>query len=114
MQPPAELVGVADLAGLSREDKKRRLECIVGGVSIAENPAADAQDHRSVHLHQGLEGGVVVIRAKAAQEALIRHPARSQSLLTGASIRPAGFDLVALVIRRCSLTRDGIKLSGIF
>ena len=41
--------------GLAGEDEKDRLEGVVSRVPVARHPAADAQHHRPVAIHQGGE-----------------------------------------------------------
>ena len=46
IQPGADGLGRADVAGTASEHRERRLEGVVREVPVAGDPAADAQDHR--------------------------------------------------------------------
>ena len=52
MQPAAQGIVVSHGFGSSRQDEKRGLEGVFGKVRVKEQPAADAQDHRSVPLDE--------------------------------------------------------------
>ena len=55
MQPVAQQIGVADRAGLARQDEEHGLEDVLGEMSVAQELAADGEDHRTVSHHQGRE-----------------------------------------------------------
>ena len=57
MEPSAERVvgSQPHCLGLSGEDEEDGLEGVVGRVPVARHPAADAQHHRPVAIHQGGE-----------------------------------------------------------
>ena len=61
-EPARHRVGPADRAGPLRQHQERRLRGVLGVVEVGHRGAADAQDHRSVPLHQRRErrGGVVI------------------------------------------------------
>jgi rubrerythrin len=55
-------------AGPADEDEENGLEGVVGVVIIAENAAADAEDHRAVATEKGLEGTLVAAAVEAAEQ----------------------------------------------
>ena len=57
VQPWPERFRVPHRAGLQRQDQEGRLERVIGRVPVAEQPAADPQDHRPVPPHDLLERG---------------------------------------------------------
>ena len=82
VQPGAELMDIAQRVGLSDQDQERRLERVIDVGGVGEQPAADAQHHRTVPIHEGLQGGFVAIGLEPRQKlALIqagRRPALEQ------------------------------------
>ena len=64
-RPPA---GRTRLPG---QDQERRLAGVVGVGRVAEDPAADAADHRPVPLDQGGEGGLVLVAGESPEQVAI-------------------------------------------
>ena len=58
MEPARHGVGPSDRRSLACEDQERGLEGIFGILRVAQELAADAQDHRPVPLHQCRECGL--------------------------------------------------------
>ncbi len=56
VQPAPDRLAAADRTSLTGQDQERRLRCILGVVLVVEYLPADAQDHRSVAIHQRREG----------------------------------------------------------
>ena len=79
MEPPPERIVHADLRGLAGQHEEHRLERIRRGVVVAQHPAADAQDHRAVPLHQRRERrlgrGDILPAEEPRQQLGIRQPA---------------------------------------
>ena len=50
------------------QHQERRLERILRVLRIAEHPAADAQDHRPVPVHQLFEGGLGTVATTPRDE----------------------------------------------
>ena len=79
VEPSPERIVHADQRGLAGEDEEHRLERIGRGVVVAQHPAADAQDHRAVPLHQGrkrrLGRGDILPAEEPRQQLGIRQPA---------------------------------------
>ena len=55
MEPARDRVAPIELAAAG-QDEERGLEGVLGVVRVAEQPAADAEDHRPMLPHQGREG----------------------------------------------------------
>src|SRR5262249_52953954 len=60
-----------DRASLGSEDQKRRLESVLRVRTVAQNAAADAQDHRAVPVQQGCKRRFVAVREESSQESAI-------------------------------------------
>ena len=58
MQPARHRLATADRAGPASQDQERGLRSILGIVFVAQDLAADPQDHRPVAIDQGREGGL--------------------------------------------------------
>ena len=54
--------------GLLQQDQERRLEGILRILLVAQDPATDAPNHRSMAVHQGSKGGLVTGGKEAGQE----------------------------------------------
>ena len=50
------------------QDQKSGLKGVVGVVAVAENPPADAEDHRAMPFHQGFQSVVVVLVEELSQQ----------------------------------------------
>ncbi len=57
IQPVRQQVGISDRPGPAGQDQEDGLEGVLGMVAVAQDLAADVQDHRPVTRHQGGEGG---------------------------------------------------------
>src|SRR5262249_15223932 len=66
---------LADRAGPPGQDEKGGLERVLGGVRIAQDAAAHAQNHRSVPLHDCREGGFVALVQEPLQQDAVGVPA---------------------------------------
>src|SRR5687767_15592531 len=68
----------------THQHQERRLECVFGGVLVAENPAAHAPHHRRVAAHEGVEGRRVAVADEALQKLPVgrseEHTSELQSL----------------------------------
>jgi hypothetical protein len=60
VQPVADGVAGGQAVALFHEDEQGGLEGVVGVVRVAEQPPADAEDHRRVAADEGGEGVLVV------------------------------------------------------
>ncbi len=58
VEPVAQQVGVADRAGLARQDEEDGLEGVLGVVSVAQELPANAQHHRAMAGYERGEGGL--------------------------------------------------------
>jgi hypothetical protein len=58
----------ADGGSFTCQDEKSSLKCILGVVPIAQDPAADAQDHRPVAAHQLSKRGFILPSRKEIQQ----------------------------------------------
>ena len=67
-QPVADRIAAADGRGLADQQEERRLEGVGRIVRIAQDPPADAQDHRPVPLQQRREGRLGFRRVVPAEE----------------------------------------------
>ncbi len=56
VQPVRQQVGIADRAGLACQNEEDSLKGVFGVVQVAQELAADVQDHRPVPTHQRGEG----------------------------------------------------------
>ena len=75
VEPVPQQFGLADRACLPRKDQERRLECVLGGVPVANDLHADAQDHRPMPHYKGCKcelGRLIATRAEPRQELAIR------------------------------------------
>jgi hypothetical protein len=68
VEPVSQQVAALQRAGLPHQDQKRRLECVVHVVGIAERLTANAQDHWSVPRDDCFEGRFIASRDKTFQE----------------------------------------------
>jgi hypothetical protein len=78
---------------VSRQREERRLECIVRGVFIAKSAATDAQDHRPMTVHQGLEGRLapgLSALGEPFQQLPVCQPAEHTHVKQGAQVSQAG------------------------
>src|SRR5262249_16452469 len=57
---------------LAGEDQKGRLEGVLGIVMIADDPAADPEDHRAVTTDEGFKGRLVLLIKEGSQQLAIR------------------------------------------
>jgi hypothetical protein len=71
MQPVADLGPGEDGSGAADEDQEGGLEGVLGVGLVAQDAAADTQDHGAVTAQQGLKSGPVVARDKALQEVAV-------------------------------------------
>ena len=77
VQPATERVLHPERPRLAGQHEEGGLEGVLGGMLVAEDAPADAEDHRPVPLHQGLEGrlgAVLVPGGEPLQELGIRQP----------------------------------------
>ena len=75
MEPGAQGIPNPQAAGLLDQDQERGLEGILCVVRVDERGAADAQNHRPVALHQGLEsqfGDLAPARREPLQQLSVR------------------------------------------
>jgi hypothetical protein len=86
-EPVGQLLGPRDRARLSRQDQECGLERILRRVPIAQHAPANAQDHRTMSVHQGRERGLrgaVSPRDKPPEQLRIarmaRRPEREQPI----------------------------------
>src|SRR6516162_8454399 len=95
MQPVAYVSAGDDRRGLADENEKRCLEGILGICLVAQDAAADAEDHGTMPPHQGFKSRLVPLADKTVQQFAIepRLP-----------FVPAGCPL--------KVSKDPIKLSG--
>src|SRR5262249_35735207 len=89
VEPVADLLPRHDRGRAAGEDEEGGLEGVLGVVVVAEDPAADAPDHRPVALHQGLEGGLLATRDEAFQELAVGEPDERPRLEEGAEVPEA-------------------------
>ena len=73
-EPAPDRAPIPDRCGPAGEDQERRLERIFGVVRVAEDRAADAQDHRAVPVHQDGERGLVPPGQEAIQQLPVGQP----------------------------------------
>ena len=74
MKPRADLLAGDDRSRSSGEDEERRLERILGVVVIAEDPVANAPDHRGVTVDEGLENRLFAVHKETFQKLAIGQP----------------------------------------
>ena len=74
VQPARQGVSSPDRAALLDQDQEGRLEGVLGIVRVAQDPPADAQDHRSVPPHQRLEGPGVPLGEETLEELRVGEP----------------------------------------
>ena len=77
VQPARERILHPERSRLFGQHEEGGLEGILGGVLVAEHAPADAEDHRPVPLHQGLEGELGAVLGPVGeprQELGIRQP----------------------------------------
>src|SRR5262249_31971038 len=72
VQPAAQGAAVADGTSLSRQHEEGGLEGVLGVVAVAEQPAADAEHHRAVPLHQPAEGQFVALSEEPVEQLAVR------------------------------------------
>ena len=77
MQPVAEDGPRSERGGLADQDEERGLEGVLGVGVVAQDAAADAQDHRAVPAHQRGEGRLVAPAEELLQELAVRLTHRS-------------------------------------
>src|SRR5262249_7990929 len=68
VQSGGERAPVPDRGGPADEDQEGRLEGVLGGMDVAEQAAADAEDEGAVPLHQQGERGLVAADQETLQE----------------------------------------------
>ena len=68
VEPVRQQTAVADSGRLSQEDEKGCLESVFDIARVAEEAAAEAQDHGPVHLDQRLEGRMITTGEKAFEQ----------------------------------------------
>ena len=61
VQPVPQWLAAVKRRGFAHQDEECGLEDILGGLSVVQHAAANAQDHRSVPSHQRLEGQLVAL-----------------------------------------------------
>jgi hypothetical protein len=71
---PARHGAAADRAALSGERQERRLEGVFRFLFVAEDTAAQAEDHRAVPPKQQFEGGLIAVGDKALEELRVGRP----------------------------------------
>ena len=74
VQPAPQGVSSPDRAALLDQDQEGRLEGVLGIVRVAQDPPADAQDHRPVPPHQRLEGPGVALGEETLEELRVGEP----------------------------------------
>ena len=68
VEPGPDAVAVADDRSAADQDEEGGLEGILDVVLVAEEPAADAQDHRSVPGHERSQGRLVAAGDEPLEE----------------------------------------------
>ena len=74
VEPAPQHLPVADGAGLAGEDQKRGLEGVLSVVGIVQYAPADAQYHRPVRPHDGLECSLIAVRHESLQQPPLAGP----------------------------------------
>ena len=74
VQPARQGVSSPDCAPLLDQDQEGRLEGILSIVGVAQDPPADAQDHRSVPPHQRFEGPGIPLGEETLEELRVGEP----------------------------------------
>ena len=68
VKPAGHRLLFPDRVRLDNQQQERGLEDVLRIPRIREQPPTEAQDHRTVPLHQGLKGGLIPLAAEALQQ----------------------------------------------
>jgi hypothetical protein len=71
VQPAGQRVGLAYRSGLSSEDEEGGLEGVLGVGLVAQDAAADVQDHRAVPPQEGRESRLVPLAEEPPEQFLV-------------------------------------------
>jgi hypothetical protein len=93
VQPARDRAPLADRPRPAGQDQERRLEGVVRRVGVAQDAAADAQDHRPVPAQQGLEGRLVDVARVPVQQLGVGQPAERLPGGDAADVLKDGIDV---------------------
>ncbi len=83
VQPTSHRLTAPDRASFLSEDKKRRLESILGVVFMTQYAATNTKDERTVPAHKSGESGLIPPSNEPLQQDLIRNISRRTNFRGG-------------------------------
>ena len=76
VQPRAQRAAPGDRPRFAGEHQKGRLKGVLGVVVVADDAAADAEDHRAVTADEGFKGRFVPLLDEGGKQLTVRRPRR--------------------------------------
>ena len=111
VKPAWQEVSVPDRRCLADQHQERRLEGVLDVPRVAEHPSTQAQHHRTVQVHQRLEGGLIPTRPVTLQELPVPQTAQRPVTVTGTP--NAGEYLTAIINRNAVLSSGQSTLPAV-